>query len=685
MKTLKEYALFYQSIGLAVVPLIPRQKRPATEHGFNEYSTDAAEIDSVWSRQPKFNVGAAMGAPSGHIVCIDIDIDTIKGYDGTEFLKAWEVEHGPLPETVSAITGRGGTHLFYRVDREVRPSTNDEIHIDVRGDGSGIVLPPSIHPDTKREYTWVNSPVDHTFAIADDNVYAFLEAVRKEKPQGERLQVPDAQSEGGRNQTLFKLACSFQAQGLSDAAIKHAVIAYNNEQCDPPLPMDELERTLNSALGYEKGAPSPKSASDDGGKGFRHDVFGDKLMKEYHMCYIDGAPAVWNGQCYEVGRRAVEHAMISMRKHIKDKNRREVLKYLEICAPRETMADKKYIAFQNCVLNIETLETVEMSPEMRISNVIPHNWNPEAECEVVDATLGRIACNDLDIWWNLCEIIGLSMYRGTELTTCPILLGKGSNGKSTFMNMLHRLLGEDNVASLDIATIGERFQTVPLMGKLANLGDDVSNEFISGSKAAVVKKVVTGDYVQAEYKGGETFKFKPYCTLVFSANEMPRIGDSSYGMMRRLHPVPLNADFSKADEEYDPNIESKLATEAAMERAIFLGVQALQSCLERHGMTQNAESKREIERIKLENSSVYSWVVEELNYGSKDAKDVDGMVIKEAHEQYKDYCSSANFMAINRTAFTRQINQLYGTESASGWAHFSDGNKSVRLFRRKAS
>lgn len=685
MSTLRDSALYYHKLGFAVVPLVPRQKRPATERGFNEWAESEQEIEYAWGRQPSFNVGASMGAPSGNIICIDIDIDDDKGYDGMEFLRKWEREHGELPETVSAITGRGGSHLFYRVDREVRPSTNDELHIDIRGDGSGIVLPPSVHPDTGREYQWENHPEDYDFAIADANVYAFLDAIRKDKPQGEKFKAPETQGEGGRNQTLFKMACSLQSQGMSDAAIKHAVHAYNAEQCNPPLPNDEVERIIASACGYEKGnAAPPKPADGDGPKkGFRHDKFGDILMEKLHMCYIDGAPAVWNGECYEVGRRAVEHAMINLRKNIKDKDRRETLKYLEICAPRETMADKKYIAFQNCVLDIETLETVEMSPSMRIANLIPHKWNPNVECEVVDNVLGRIACDELDIWWNLCEIIGLCMYRGTELTTCPILLGKGSNGKSTFMNMLHRLLGEDNVASLDIATIGERFQTVPLMGKLANLGDDVSNEFISGSKAAVIKKVVTGDYVQAEYKGGDTFKFKPYCTLVFTANEMPRIGDNSYGMMRRLHPVPLNADFSKADAEYDPNIERKLGTEAAMERAIFLGVQALQGCIERHGMTENDESKRELERIRLENSSVYSWAVEELNFGSKNAEEIDGKVIKDMHDEYKAYCESANFMAINRIAFTRQINQIYGTESASGWAVYSDGKKSVRMFRKK--
>ncbi|WP_244411441.1 phage/plasmid primase, P4 family [Raoultibacter timonensis] len=684
-QTMLDAALVYQKLGFAVHPLWPKSKKPATRHGFKDATNDVAKIERMWAKPDK-NIGMATGAASGGIAIIDIDKDDDEGYDGMDFVAQWEREHGELPETVSAITGRGGSHLFYRVDRSIGSWSNDELHIDIRCDGGYAMLPPSVHPNG-RCYEWENHPDDYAIADADENVYALIEATRKrDRDEGEPFELPEKIGKGARDETLFKYACSLQSQGVEDAEIFERVHGANVTRCDPPLPVDEVTKKVRSALGYDKGNGKPKEAEakkQPASQGFNHARFAERLMAENHMCYIDGAPAVWNGTCYEVGRRAVEKAMIGLRKGIKDRERREVMKYLEICAPRTEMADKKYIAFANCVLNIETMETCAMSPELKIANIIPHRWNPEASDDDVDTALGNIACGDLPVYFNLIETIGLCMYRGTELAVCPIFLGKGSNGKSTYLNMIHRLIGDDNVSSLDIATIGERFQTVPLMGKLANLGDDISNEFINGTKASVIKKIVTGDYVQAEYKGGDTFKFKPYCTLVFTGNEMPRLGDNSYGMMRRLHPIPLNADFSKADSGFNPNIGRKLMTEQAMERAILLGIEGLRSCIERCDMSENEQSKIELERIKLENSSVYSWAHDEYGVGTKNEQSIDGVVIEEAHDAYKKYCADAGFMAVNRSSFTRQANIIFNVASSTARAEFADGSKVVRVFRKK--
>lgn len=687
MSTLKEAAISYaRDFGFAVHPLVPRGKRPATENGFLDATRDVDQIAAAWDAMPDLNIGLSMGAPSGNVICIDVDRDDDAGYDGMDFVKEWEAEHGELPETVSAVTGRGGCHMFYRVDHEVRPSVNEHLRIDVRGDGSYVMAAPSVHPNGRR-VEWEFHPEEYPVADADDNVLAFIDAVR---PSGfsdrrRRFELPEKIAEGGRNNMLHKYACSLQSKGRSDDEIVDAVIGANAARCEPPLPTDEVRRIVESALGYDKG--EERKADDRGeGKprrdGFDHAEFADRLIEERHMRYIDGAPAVWNGRSYEVGKRAIESAMISMRRGVKDRERREVLKYLDIRAPRVEMADKRFIAFDNCVLDVETMETRRISPDMHITNVIPHKWNPDATCDEVDATVGRIACGDLDVFSNLFETIGMCMYRGTEFATCPILLGRGSNGKSTFLNMIHRVLGDENVASMDVATVGERFQSVALMGKLANIGDDISNEFISGSKASVFKKVVSGDYVQAEYKGGDTFMFKPYCTMVFSCNEMPRIGDGSYGMMRRLHPIPLNANFSKLDEDYDPNIERKLATEEAVERAIVLGVEGLRSCLERHGMTDNEKSRAEAELIRMDNSSVYSWAIDSYGVGGDTWTKVDGRPICDEYERYKDFCDEAGFMPVNRNSFTKQVNSIYGTESAPTRVSYASGSRLVRVFRK---
>ena len=70
--------------------------------------------------------------------------------------------------------------------------------------------------------------------------------------------------------------------------------------------------------------------------------------------------------------------MIDQMHAIKQNQRREVMSYLQIRAPHEEMADARYIAFANGVLDLETGLLQPNTPDLLIPNVIPHNWNPEA-------------------------------------------------------------------------------------------------------------------------------------------------------------------------------------------------------------------------------------------------------------------------------------------------------------------
>ena len=112
--SMKEWALRYAHLGLAVFPVKEKGKAPATPHGCKDATTDALQIETWWNINPQHNIGIATGSRSGGLVVIDLDIDEEKGKNGYETLKEWQKEHGDLPETWISITGNGGYHYFYR-------------------------------------------------------------------------------------------------------------------------------------------------------------------------------------------------------------------------------------------------------------------------------------------------------------------------------------------------------------------------------------------------------------------------------------------------------------------------------------------------------------------------------------------------------------------------------------------
>ena len=93
-------------------------------------------------------------------------------------------------------------------------------------------------------------------------------------------------------------------------------------------------------------------------------------------------------------------------------------------------------------------------------------------------------------------------------------------------------MSEKNISSLDLKKLGDRFSTVMMFGKLANIGDDISNEFVTDT--AVFKKIVTGETIDAEQKGQPKFDFKPFCKLLFfSKIAFPRNGEKGFLIHRQ--------------------------------------------------------------------------------------------------------------------------------------------------------
>ncbi len=245
-----KYATEY---GWKVFPVNPSTKRPRTPHGCKDAKNDPGAIKAWWARYPDSAIGVATGSASKLIV-IDEDLDDDKGLNGYHEVTAWEKVHGALPETVRVITGRGGAHLYYHYDgNDIKNRAGILDGVDVRGEGGYVVAPPSLHPNGSR-YEWEVSPDDIPFHPIDEQVRLFLSQGKEADADGRSdFKLPDTIPSGERNDTLFRLACSMQAQGFPDAAIMAALRETNATACTEPLTDAELDLLASSALRYGKG------------------------------------------------------------------------------------------------------------------------------------------------------------------------------------------------------------------------------------------------------------------------------------------------------------------------------------------------------------------------------------------------------------------------------------------------
>lgn len=252
MNDLEYHAHQYAAAGLAVLPLKP-DKTPYTAHGLYDATKDDAQISEWWTQWPTANIGIATGQISGG-VCV-IDQDEKNGEHGIETFSTWIDDHTLyIDDTWESKTASGGRHTFFRSSVPVASRVGWLEGVDVRGEGGYIVAPPSVLADGSR-YEWLTSPMDIENPITNDNpdIEYIVSEINKKGGSGTPLVIPETIVTGGRNDMLYKMACSMQAKGMSDAAILAAVKAENSAKCSPPLEDFEIEKLVRSALTKEKG------------------------------------------------------------------------------------------------------------------------------------------------------------------------------------------------------------------------------------------------------------------------------------------------------------------------------------------------------------------------------------------------------------------------------------------------
>lgn len=469
----------------------------------------------------------------------------------------------------------------------------------------------------------------------------------------------------GRNQALFGYILNLQSEDFTKDEARETIEIINEYILTDPLDKSELETILRDES-FAKPIFFNKNT-------FLFDKFAVFLKNNHHIKRINGQLHIFYDGIYLPGYQRIESAMIQHLPTLSRARRSEVLSYLEILITENEQAeDSAWIAFRNGLYNIFEDEMVEFTPEHIITNKIPWDYNPHAENVDVDHTLNKMAVQDKKIRMLMEEMVGYTFYRRNELGKAFILTGEKSNGKSTFLDMVKTMLGDDNISALDLSELGERFKTAELFGKLANIGDDIDNEFIQNT--GVFKKLVTGDRLNVERKGLDPFDFNNYSKLLFSANSIPRLGrgKDSGAIARRLVIIPFNATFSKNDADFDPYIKYKLRQQGAIEYLIKLGMEGLKRVLQNNGFTMSKRVEKEISEYEIENNPILGY------FKLTEIDEVLGQPTKDIYTDYHEYCLRDGLSPMSNIQFSKEVNKYYKTEIVDKKI---DGKK-YRIFER---
>ncbi len=254
-------AIHYAELGYPVFPCVPGTKKPLTEHGFKDATTDPAQIEAWWTQWPDANVGIA----TADLAVIDID-GASNAWLADDPEKAESLACGPM-----SLTPRGGRHHVFRqpAGRSWGSSSGKLApKVDVRANGGYIVAPPSVTEDGA--YAWAET---FELDVPPDRLPeppAWLAALLDdlERPQPVASTAGNPIPSGQRNVAVARLAGAMRRVGMTEAELLAAIERVNADRCQPPLPASEIRHIATSVARYPPDQISVALAEDHFGQDF---------------------------------------------------------------------------------------------------------------------------------------------------------------------------------------------------------------------------------------------------------------------------------------------------------------------------------------------------------------------------------------------------------------------------------
>lgn len=308
------------------------------------------------------------------------------------------------------------------------------------------------------------------------------------------------------------------------------------------------------------------------------------------------------------------------------------------------------INLKNGVLDWREEQLFEHNPDDYSLFQIPVEYHPDAGCPRWRQALQEWIPNERTRLF-LQEFVGYCLVPDISHHKAVILFGSGRNGKSTFLETLAKLFGEQNLSHIELSRLTERFETAHLKDKLVNICSDLDPTFLK--RTGIIKTVVAGEPLRGEHKFQPSFDFKPVVRLMFSCNQLPEAKDKSVAWYRRFEFVKFPNEFKPGDESYDRHLKQKLTKEKP--GILNWALRGLKRLEKQDEFTGSEALKKAKNEYRYQNDTVLAFLEEKV-------EDREGTALpkKFLYRRYKEFCKNSGLRRISRQKFSRRLGAEFG-------------------------
>lgn len=487
----------------------------------------------------------------------------------------------------------------------------------------------------------------------------FLPAIFKVDTKSKYVNLTGMDEGEGRNKALFNHRMSMQRNSAPD--IDRVCSFINYHVFAKPLPEAELEGILRDIKADE----STNQQSD-----IATMIMNECLTTIYSgmtWWYRHGEYLADEGDSNLI--RRVYEACDGEKTSFVD----EVIKQIKYRSPMVSAETVFPIRLKNGILRngefVPIKEYMDFTPYF-----INIDYKPDAPpVPMVDEYIDNLTNKDPAYRDLLMEVIGYVMITDPErirsLGKFFMFRGDGANGKGTLLQIMKKIYNAKNCTNLSIKQLTDDRFKVTMIGKLANLGDDIEPEAIDNDQLKILKNISTADTVATRHMYAESESTTFTIKLYFTTNSDISSFEKGYAYKRRIVWLPM---FNKV-EKPDPRFISKLTTKEALEYWVSLIVEGYKRLYRNMEWTE-CKAVEDYNSRYHENNNVCARFVKDLDPDTE----LIGKTVTEMREAFYNWDTEDN--KFRSKLFKEAVWEQYGI----GLGKSKILGKSCRVFIRQS-
>lgn len=468
---------------------------------------------------------------------------------------------------------------------------------------------------------------------------------------GDNVLIPDDFSDVGEARTFvecfgdeiaFTIATNYlRYNGTYWEESEQAAVMAMIEHTDAQL--EEADRQMEEKLGKLEGLGVNRALAIAGGKKFRDSLNDAQLSADNEFEFAKGF-----------------RAFVMKYRHIRSLNNAlDAAKPLVLKHPEQLDGDPMLLntpgGTYDLAKGLDGWRATEPTDLItKVTAVVPN----EEGRQIWEDALQVFFCGDRSLIDYVQMICGLCLIGKVYVESMIIAYGDGRNGKSTFWNVIYKVLGSySGNISADALTVGCKRNVKPEMAELKGKRLIIAAELQEGMRlnTSVVKQLCSTDPIFAEKKFKAPFSFEPSHTLVLYTNHLPKVAASDDGTWRRLIVIPFHA-------KIQGQADKKNYTQYLIDNA---GGAVLSWLIEGAMKVVTADFKVDRPQCVLDAIGAYREGNDWLGSFINDCCEVDKSYMAKSgdlYKEYRDYCTANG-------EYVRSTTDFYGALEQAGFKH----------------